>query len=171
MFTERQSYKYLTELPQIIESINNTPSRPLKGMTPAERLVLRSGDCKDIYPENKAHDFKVNIAKPLHLTGNWHVSLLELTYQGVAKPPESDVYVCSNLCGDTLVGDTELPLLRRLLIGKKTENIIFNRPYGVPLKTGTFHDVRVYIRTSKNELASFLTGKVTVTLQLQKVPF
>ncbi|KAJ8307874.1 hypothetical protein KUTeg_014575 [Tegillarca granosa] len=110
MFTERQSYKYLTELPQIIESINNTPSRPLKG--------------------------------------NWHVSLLELTYQGVAKPPESDVYVCSNLCGDTLVGDTELPLLRRLLIGKKTENIIFNRPYGVPLKTGTFHDVRLYIRTS-----------------------
>ncbi|KAJ8297847.1 hypothetical protein KUTeg_024378, partial [Tegillarca granosa] len=36
MFTERQSYKYLTELPQIIESINSTPSRPLKGMTPAE---------------------------------------------------------------------------------------------------------------------------------------
>ncbi|KAJ8307844.1 hypothetical protein KUTeg_014627 [Tegillarca granosa] len=36
MFTERQSYKYLTELPQIIESINNTPSRPLKGMTPSE---------------------------------------------------------------------------------------------------------------------------------------
>lgn len=36
MFTERQSYEYLKELQDIIKSINNTPSRPLKRMAPSD---------------------------------------------------------------------------------------------------------------------------------------
>ncbi|KAJ8303726.1 hypothetical protein KUTeg_018649, partial [Tegillarca granosa] len=36
MFTQRQSYEYIKQLPHIINSINNTPSRPLNDMRPAD---------------------------------------------------------------------------------------------------------------------------------------
>ncbi|KAJ8321130.1 hypothetical protein KUTeg_001325, partial [Tegillarca granosa] len=42
MFSERQSYEYINELSDIVKSINNTPSLPLKGMTPSE--VNRSNE-------------------------------------------------------------------------------------------------------------------------------
>ncbi|KAJ8319639.1 hypothetical protein KUTeg_002819 [Tegillarca granosa] len=36
MFTETKSYEYLSKLTNLIKSINDTPSRPLKGMAPSE---------------------------------------------------------------------------------------------------------------------------------------
>lgn len=137
----------------------------------SKRMVLRSGDCKQVYPDNKTCDFRVLIPKPLQLTGNWTVSLLELAYQGSKIPTEKDLYICCNLCRDTIVGDSEIPLLRRLFISKRAENLILSVPYGIPLKINTFQEIHVYIMTSKNELASFLAGQLTVTLQLQKKPF
>lgn len=63
--------------------------------------------------------------------------------------------------------ERELPLLRRVFL-KKTGNNIYNNPYEVPLRLGEFQDVRVYIKDSTNQPASFLNGGVTVTLLLKK---
>jgi len=81
-----------------------------------------------------------------------------------------ELYVCSDLCDDTIVGENELPLLRRVYL-EKTGNLIFQYPFEVPLRLGQFSDVHVYIRDGKNRPASFLSGEVTVTLQLKKQPF
>ena len=35
MFTHNQSYEFLSKLQSVTDNINNTPSRPLGGITPA----------------------------------------------------------------------------------------------------------------------------------------
>ena len=100
----------------------------------------------------------------------WTVSLLEFSLDpGQTKQrglPE--VFLCSNICEDTIVGK-ELPLIRIVYLEK--ENIIYQCPYEVPIKLGQFQDVHVYIRDVKGSTASFLFWEVTVTLLLRKLPF
>ena len=129
------------------------------------RLVLRSTDSQQIYSGNTPYDFLVHLPKPLYLQGHWTVSLLEFNLSTASTQPE--LYVCSNLCQDTVVGERELPLLR-LVNYKKAENIIYNFHYEIPLRLGEFQDVRVYIRDSNNQPASYLKGTTTITLLLKK---
>lgn len=129
------------------------------------RLVLRSSDSQHIYIGNTPYDFLVHLPKPLYLQGHWTVSLLEFNLSTTSTQPE--LYVCSNLCQDSIVGDRELPLLR-LVNCKKSGNIIYNYPYEVPLRLGELQDVRVYIRDVNNQPASFLKGITTVTILLKK---
>lgn len=131
-------------------------------------MVLRSSDSQNVYPGNTPYDFKVYLPKPLYFQGHWTVSLLEFSLLlGNTKP---ELYVCSNLCQDSIVGERELPLLRRVFL-EKTGNNIYNNPYEVPLRLGEFQDVRVYIKDSTNHPVSFLNGGVTVTLLLKRCWF
>ena len=137
----------------------------------SERVVLKSNDSRNVYPSNKTYDFRVHLPKPLQFLGNWEVSLTEFTYQGAKKSVEPELLICCDLVDDGIVGDREEPLLRRVFLNRRLENLIFEQPYAVHLKTGIFQDVHVYIKTFKHELASFLTGQVTVTLQFKRVFF
>ena len=135
------------------------------------RMVLKSTDSPLFHASNQPYSFRVHLPQPLNLKGVWTVSLLEFSLDpGQTKQrglPE--VFVCSNICEDTIVGDRELPLLRRVYLDK--ENIVYQSPYEVPIKLGHFQDVHVYIRDAKHSPASFLSGEVTVTLLLRKLPF
>jgi hypothetical protein len=131
----------------------------------AIRLVLRSSDSHTVYPGNTSYDFKVHIPKPLYFQGHWTVSLSEFSL--ISGNTKRELYVCSNVCQDSIVGEGELPLLRRVVL-EKTGNNIYTNPYEVPLRLGEFQDVRIYIRDSSNQEASFLKGVVTVTLLLKK---
>ena len=101
----------------------------------------------------------------------WTVSLLEFSLDpGQTKQrglPE--IFVCSDICEDTIVGEREMLLIRRVYLDK--QNIIYQYPYEVPIKLGQFQDVHVYIKDAKNAPASFLSGEVTVTLLLRRIPF
>lgn len=137
-------------------------------------MVLRSKDSPQRHADNTPHDFRVHLPRPLTLTGYWSVSLTEFTLKLAKAIPQdkgSDLYVCSDLCEDTVVGERELPLLRRVYT-RKSSNITYKIPYEVPLRLGHFGDVHIYIRDRNNEPASFLSGEVTVTLVLIRIgPF
>jgi hypothetical protein len=53
---------------------------------------------------------------------------------------KTDVYIYTNLCEDTIVGDKELPLLRRVYLKTSSPNEIFTHPYEVPTRLGQVHD-------------------------------
>lgn len=55
--------------------------------------------------------------------------------------------LCSNMCDDNIYGPKAIPLMCK----------------------GQFQDVHHYLRTSKNEPASFIRGDVTATLLLEKI--
>ena len=135
------------------------------------RMVLKSTDSPLYHPSNQPYNFRVHLPKPLILNGVWTVSLLEFSLDpGQTKQRAlPEVFLYSNICEDTIVGDKELPLIRRVYLEK--ENIIYQCPYEVPIKLGQFQDVHMYIRDAKGSPASFLFGEVTVTLLLRKLPF
>ena len=137
------------------------------------RMVLKSTHSPKIHAGNTPYDFRVQLPRPLSLPGYWSVSLTEFTLK-LSKSIPADkgpaLYVCSDLCDDTVVGERELPLLRRAYTRKST-NITYKNPYEVPLRVGHFGDVHVNIRDDDNEPASFLTGEVTVTLVFKRHPF
>jgi hypothetical protein len=128
-------------------------------------VVLKSSDSTNIHKNNSSHDFRVHLPRPLDLDGTWNVSLLEFT--ALPSNGQIEVFVCSDLCDDTFVGDKELPLLRRVWL-KKSGNIIYQVPFKVPLRICRVQDVHIYIRDRHNRPASFLQGDVTVTLLFQK---
>ena len=134
-------------------------------------MVLKSTDSPLYHPSNQPDSFRVHLPKPLILNGVWTVSLLEFSLDpGQTKQrglPE--IFVCSDICEDTIVGEREMPLSRRVYLDK--QNIIYQYPYEVPIKLGQFQDVHVYIKDAKNAPASFLSGEVTVTLLLRRIPF
>lgn len=135
------------------------------------RLVLKSTDCPIIYPSNQGFDCRVHLPKPQQLVDNWEISLLDFTFQGFKPISEPEIFICCNLTENTIVGENEIPLLRRVFARDAEVNIIYSNPYPVPIKIGIFQDVHIYITTSTNELASFLTGTVAVTLQLKRTLF
>ena len=134
-------------------------------------MVLKSTDSPLYHPSNQPDSFRVHLPKPLILNGVWTVSLLEFSLDpGQTKQrglPE--IFVCSDICEDTIVGEREMPLIRRVYLDK--QNIIYQYPYEVPIKLGQLQDVHVYIKDAKNAPASFLSGEVTVTLLLRRIPF
>ena len=134
-------------------------------------MVLKSTDSPQFHPNNTTYNFRVHLAQPLQLTGTWTISLLEFSIDpGKTKQQVlPELFVCSSLCHDSIVGEREIPLLRRVYLEKP--NIIYQYPYEVPIKLGQFQDVHVYITDAKNAPASFLSGEVTVTSLLRKLPF
>ena len=134
-------------------------------------MLLKSSDSPLFHPTNQPYSFRVHLPKPLNLNGVWTVSLLEFSLDpGQTKQrglPEA--FLCSIICEDTIVGDKELPLIRRVYLEK--ENIIYLCLYEVPIKLGQFQDVHVYIRDAKGSPALFLSGEVTSTLLLSKRKF
>ena len=91
--------------------------------------------------------------------------------RGKSTYPTSELFVYSNLCDKTILAGREVPLLRRVWLDDDTQNIIFEFPYDVPLRIGQFQEVHIYINDVNGDLASFISNRVTVTLQLRKHPF
>ena len=134
-------------------------------------MVLKSTDSPLYHPSNQPDSFRVHLPKPLILNGVWTVSLLEFSLDPGQTEQRGlpEIFVCSDICEDTIVGEREMPLIRRVYLDK--QNIIYQYPYEVPIKLGQFQDVHVYIKDAKNAPASFLSGEVTVTLLLRRIPF
>ena len=134
------------------------------------RMVLKSTDSTLFHPNNTTFSFRVHLPHPLNLDGAWTISLLEFSLDpGKTKQQVSlELFVCCNLCEDSIVGEREIPLLQRVYLEKQH---IYQNPYEVPMKLGHFQDVHVYIRDAKPSPALFLSGEVTVTLLLRKLPF
>lgn len=128
------------------------------------RMILKSTDSSAFYINNKLYDFHVHLPRPLTLNGQWSVSLLKTCLP--SSESETDVYIYSNLCEDMIVGDKELPLLRRVYLKRSSEDQIFKYPYEVSTRLGQVHDVHIYIKDTDGLEASFLQKHTSVTLLL-----
>lgn len=49
--------------------------------------------------------------------------------------------------------------------------MIYNHPYCVPIKFREIQQIHIYIKDDKGQDASFIKGKVTITLHFKKVSF
>ena len=83
-------------------------------------LYVSSDDSLDLNTSNNAYDFTVNL--PKSITGDFVIALGEITYTS----HEEDLYVFCDLCEDSYIKNTSLPILRSVThIGEFT-NLYFH---------------------------------------------
>lgn len=127
------------------------------------RMVLKSTDSASTHSDNKPYNFRVRLPRSLPLTGEWTVELTEFCNDSIGRLSDKEIFVYCSICEDTIIGECQGPLLRRIyLIDSK--NQIFSRPYRIPLRINDLTDLHIYIKDKNGGDASFLTGDSTVTL-------
>jgi hypothetical protein len=131
------------------------------------RMVLKSTDSLSTYTDNRPSDFRVRLPRTLPLSGDWTIELTEFINTEVRKTSNKEIFLYCSVCDDTIVGEHQKPLLRRIVLEDR-KNVIFLRPYRVPLRTNDLDTIHLYIRDGNDVEPSFLVGTSTVTLVLRR---
>lgn len=130
-------------------------------------MVFKSTDSSTVHSDNKPQDFRVRLPRPLPLKGDWTVELTEFRNSKLTKTTDQEIFVYCSVCDDSIVGGSQKPLLRRIVL-KNNNNVIFERPYRIPLRINDIGDIHVYIKDKQDADASFLVGESTVTLVFRR---
>ena len=137
------------------------------------RVVASSEDAKELFSENKPFNFRIKLNRPIHLDGYMVMALIEFSI--AERHDGGHLQNCSffsYICQDSFIGNNEQPLLRRIFFDNvKQNNVIYDNPYYIPVRLGGIQHIHIYIKDNKGQDASFLKGRVTVTLHFKKFPF
>lgn len=131
-------------------------------------LFLNSQNSKYMHSDNSGTDFTIELPKTYELNGHWECGLKEIS----VVSNEEKLYVCSDVCEESYVEDTMLPMLRVLYNikkGKKKESyFLFNDPCYIKVKVDKLSRIRMFIRGS--QLQSLKTDNFTLycTLHLRR---
>ena len=150
-------------------------------------LHVCSRDSAIYFPENKASDFRVKLAKPLHLKGYWKIGLCEVGLYNVTKVNTNDnegstnedstnnddqhctASINCNVCTGLIVNGVQTRILRKVLV---EENIFSVYPivYYVPLEKDFIDTIEFSINTSDGSQLSFdlVKGWSEMTLRLKR---
>jgi hypothetical protein len=97
-------------------------------------IILNSNHSWDLF-ENTPVNFKVRLNRSLRLGDGWKVALCQ--YKSTVPP---HVYLCSNICNSTIVGQNQLNVLR--YIGNKEMNYT---PYYIPIAQHFIDTIHIYM--------------------------
>ena len=129
-------------------------------------LFLSSQDSELYYPENTSTDFTVELTETLYLPGEWECSLLEIFF---TKRITEDIVVYCNICTESAINNSKLPVLRYLQNGTYRNNNSFLHPISVPINQTHIQRLRVYIRTVSGKIPSFIDDPVRCTVVLKRI--
>ena len=124
-------------------------------------LFLSSRDSKNLHPTNRASDFTVQLPRIISLEGQWECGLTEVDVNGALKEP---LYLCTNVCGESYVRDTSLPLLRVIAQKKK----VYENPFYMRLTGNSLHHIRIYLKKGDLTEAS-VSGGTKCTLHFRRI--
>jgi hypothetical protein len=93
--------------------------------------------------------------------------LTEFSNTKIRLTSGKEIFLYCSVCDDTIVGEHQKPLLRRIVLEDR-KNVLFLRPYRVPLRTNDLGTIHLYIRDDNGAEPSFLVGTSTVTLVLRR---
>ena len=83
-----------------------------------------------------------------------------------------EIYVYTNIVDYQLVGDSYVPLLRRINIADETRripNVCYDKPHYTPLANAVLDDIEISLKTDQNQYVPFTFGKVNVKLHFRPV--
>ncbi len=114
-------------------------------MSELKYIHLTSND-KSSFPRfgRKKLDFEVNLPQWISLSGSWAVSLIDFHISTFT--PGGVLHICSDLCEDSIVNDTKIPLLKRCFF--PSSNTFYWSDGGThPIKVSKteFNTVRIFI--------------------------
>ena len=97
------------------------------------------------YTNNTPSDFNCPLPRPITLDEDheWYVTLLDLKLRKPFMGSAPSLFVCSDICEDSQVGTSLLPLLCHIGVKGQCFNSHLNIPVRVRKKT--LHSIRIYI--------------------------
>lgn len=131
-------------------------------------LYLTSEDSKETHPENNSFDFTVELPRSLTLEGDWECSLKELGFSNQIK---SDfLYICSDICEESLACDTVYPILRVIYNDQKRKwkALTFQDPFYIKLRRQNVSRIRIFIRGRRLEPLVTENTLLKCTVHLRK---
>ncbi|KAJ8311522.1 hypothetical protein KUTeg_010877 [Tegillarca granosa] len=133
-------------------------------------ILIDSEDSRAYFPQNTVAAFRVVLDTRLDFKGQWYVGLCEVHCTNVTSSGE--IYICTNICGETLLAGKKEQLLRRIVVEKdKDISTVFTAPFYLPLTTSTWQDIEIYIKDKQGHLSTLIGGKVSLTLHIRRYPF
>ena len=126
---------------------------------------LSSHDSKQYFPRNNTSRFTIKLPEILHLIGQWEVALCTITLPKM-KPQNKKVLVCSDLCGESIIGEKRLPLLR-VLVGKVPTS--FENLQYIPVRQQDIDRITIYIDSATGSQVSFEAGECECSLHFKHV--
>lgn len=129
-------------------------------------MIINSNKNLDIYPYNKPHKFRTYLQTPVTLKSKWKVALVDIKLTA-----DNDMYVYSNICGDTIVDGDKRSLLRRICCSSNSEYYQFDQLTYIPLTKSELRDIEILITDEQGQQASFLRSSVSLTLHFRSYPY
>ena len=108
-------------------------------------IHLQSGDSRAYFPGNKASRFTAKLPETLHLEGHWKVALCGISYPKMRNITK--MTVCGDMCGETIVCEKRLPLLR-IIDDKKKNSLSFNPAYYMSVRVQEMDKTSIEINTA-----------------------
>ena len=102
-------------------------------------------------------DFTTQLSTPLDLKGTWTCTVTFYLYP-TPIPQTNYVFICSDICENSFVGETSLPALTLNVLKIKKKNYItsdFITPFKVKLRKKHISHIRIYLTDEKGHLISF----------------
>lgn len=131
-------------------------------------MVIRSSDSLQFYPSNNANRFIIQLDEEIVLNGLWEIGLVEFSISRSLKPGQ-DVYIYSDICGNSIVGGSRSRLLRRCFLKRGENNAVFSNPMYISVISKHFHCIELYLTLSDGRPIPFATNTVvTITLHFKK---
>ena len=123
-------------------------------------IILNSNHSSEIF-QNTPVNFKVRLNRPLRLEAGWKVALCQ--YRSTVAP---HIYVCSNICNSTIVGQKQLNILR--YVPDKEKNL---DRYYVTVAQNFIDSIQIYILNASTEQKLEMTeGATFITLHFVYKP-
>jgi len=129
-------------------------------------MIINSNKNLDIYPHNRPHKFRTYLQTPITLKSKWKVALVDIKLSAT-----NDLYIYSNICGDTIVDGNKQPLLRRICCSSQTDHYQFDQLTYIPVTKSELRDIEFFITDEQGNQASFLKNQVSITLHFRSYPY
>ena len=128
----------------------------------------------NIYPTNTPGKFYSKLPNTLYLDGQWDCALVQFQYinKYVHTIPTS-LFVCMDLCLQSIIGNRKLPILRRISNVKNIQSneiieATFDHLLYIPLNQKVIDVIEIYITDEKSNPVIFSQGPLLITLHMQK---
>ena len=119
-----------------------------------------------IHPNDNANDFTIELPFELQLKGNWYCGLTEVEFK--TKEANKRIYLCTDICQDSVVKKRQMPVLPSISLKKKQVNEIYNPARYVQISRDSLRKLRIYLRDEDLKPTSFEGATLMCTLHLVK---
>ena len=109
-------------------------------------FFLNNNDCKNVYLDNKVSSFRVDLPRPISLSGYWEIGLVDVSFVSdfIDKEKPKELYFCLDCADVNYVQNKLINCLRRISLPINSDEHIYE----------SFLSIN-YIRVTSSFLTSF----------------